>query len=240
LYGATVFTTLRVYDDSLDSRLTHWQAHCDRLQFSLQTFGWSLPDWQRVRQGAETLMKNFPVLRITIFPDGREWIIGRLLPANLTKNQKNGILAIIPEEKYARNLPYHKTGNYLSTWLARSNAEKLNAQEAILIDAVGNWLETSTGNLWGWLDGMWWTPSESVGILPGIVREHLLNWLKSHQKVSEEPWTVDLVKRFKAIAYTNSVVEVVPIHTVVQPTGRLIYNSQHVCLQQLREFFLAS
>jgi len=240
LYGATVFTTLRVYDNSLDSRLTHWAAHCDRLQFSLQTFGWRQPDWQRVRQGAEIVMENFPVLRITIFPDGREWITGRLLPVNLTENQKNGILAILAEEKYARNLPSHKTGNYLSAWLAKSNAEKLNAQEAILVDAVGSWLETSTGNLWGWLDGVWWTPSENVGILPGVVRKQLLNWLRNDQKVREEPWTVDVVKRFEAIAYTNSVVEVVPIHTVVQPTGRLIYNSHHISLQQLREFFIAS
>ena len=136
-----------MYNNSLDSRLTHWAAHCFRLKFSLETFGWQQPDWQRVRQGAEIVMQNFPVLRITIFPDGREWITGRLLPVHLTENQKNGILAILAEEKYARNLPSHKTGNYLSAWLAKRNAEKLNAQEAILVDAVGSWLETSTGNL---------------------------------------------------------------------------------------------
>ncbi|MDF5712348.1 MAG: aminotransferase class IV [Rhizonema sp. NSF051] len=239
LYGATVFTTLRVYDNSLDSRLTHWQAHCDRLQFSLQTFSWQQPDWQRLRQGAEIVMENFPVLRITIFPDGREWITGRLLPINLTENQKNGILALLPIDRYVRSLPSHKTGNYLSAWLAKSSAQQLNAQEAILVDAAGSWLETSTGNLWGWLDGMWWTPPK-IDILPGVVRKELLNWLLSFQKIREEPWTVDVVKRFEAIAYTNSVVEVVPIHTVVHPTGRLIYNSHHISLQQLRKFFIAS
>jgi 4-amino-4-deoxychorismate lyase len=43
--------------------------------------------------------------------------------------------------------------------LAKANAQKLNTQEAILVDAAGNWLETSTGNLWGWRDGSWWTPA---------------------------------------------------------------------------------
>jgi 4-amino-4-deoxychorismate lyase len=86
LYGATVFTTLRVYDNSLDSRLTYWRSHCDRLKFSLQTFDWRLPDEERLRQGAQVMMAHFPVLRITIFPDGREWITGRLLPKRLERN----------------------------------------------------------------------------------------------------------------------------------------------------------
>jgi 4-amino-4-deoxychorismate lyase len=42
LYGATVFTTLRVYHQSLDSPLTNWKSHCDRLISSLQTLGWQL------------------------------------------------------------------------------------------------------------------------------------------------------------------------------------------------------
>ena len=55
----------------------------------------------------------------------------------------------------------------------------MGAKEAILVDESGNWLETSTGNLWGWHDGIWYTPHLDNRILPGIVRSHLLNWLKS-------------------------------------------------------------
>ncbi|HBS72510.1 MAG TPA: 4-amino-4-deoxychorismate lyase, partial [Cyanobacteria bacterium UBA11153] len=76
IYGATVFTTLRIYHQSLNHPLTNWDAHCARLLNSLQTFEWELPDWNRIRQGAEELLLHFPVLRIVIFPDGREWITG--------------------------------------------------------------------------------------------------------------------------------------------------------------------
>ncbi|MEW6498638.1 MAG: 4-amino-4-deoxychorismate lyase, partial [Cyanobacteriota bacterium] len=93
LYGATVFTTLRVYQQSLNHPLTHWQRHCSRLLSSLQTFGWQLPDWQRLREGAEVLSTSYPVLRITIFPDGREWITGRFLPPDLGQRQQQGITA---------------------------------------------------------------------------------------------------------------------------------------------------
>ncbi|NWF62663.1 MAG: aminotransferase class IV [Fischerella sp.] len=239
LYGATVFTTLRVYGNSLDHRLTNWQAHCDRLKFSLKTFGWLLPDEVRLRQGAELIMAHFPVLRITVFPDGREWIVGRFLPKDLMDKQNNGIVSSLSSLAYSRSLPTHKTGNYLSAWLARNRAQKLDAQEAILVDALGNWLETSTGNLWGWRDGCWWTPPVSAGILPGVMRDQLIDWLQNQQQVKEEPWTPELVKEFDAIAYCNSVVEIVPIHTVIQPTGSLQYNPKHPCFQQLRGFLLA-
>lgn len=240
LYGATVFTTLRVYDNSLDSRLTHWKAHCNRLKSSLQTFGWRLPHEQQLRQGAEIMMTHFPVLRITVFPDGREWITGRLLPKNLTEKQDNGIIAALSRFDYSRSLPGHKTGNYLSAWLARSSVQQLDAQEAILVDGAGNWLETSTGNLWGWKDGTWWTPPLKMGILPGVVRGELRDWLrKEQQAVREEPWTPELVRGFEAIAYSNSVVETVPIHTVILPLGKLEYNPTHPCFQELRMFFIA-
>jgi 4-amino-4-deoxychorismate lyase len=238
LYGATVFTTLRVYENSLDCSLTNWRAHCDRLKFTLDTFHWQTPDWNRVRQGAEIISTRFPVLRITIFSDGREWITGRTLPQDLTDKQNNGITCIVANAELYRSLPNHKTGNYLVPWLAKFHAQQLDAQEAILIDAGGNWLETSTGNLWGWGDGYWWTPPLTNSILPGIMRMQIMNWLINQQQpVKEEPWTVELVKSLEAIAYTNSVVEVIPIHTVKQPSGSLQYNPNHPCFQQLKELF---
>lgn len=113
LYGATIFTTLRVYD-SLEHPLTHWQAHCDRLRQSLQAFGWSQPNWQRLHQGAE-MLSHYPVLRITLFADGREWVTGRFLPEDVETRQQQGITARLAEAQFCRSLPEHKTGNYLGT-----------------------------------------------------------------------------------------------------------------------------
>lgn len=186
------------------------------------------------------MMTHFPVLRIAVFPDGREWITGRLLPKNLTQNQKNGSIATLAEPEFARSLPSHKTGNYLSAWLAKASAQKLDAQEVILLDTAGNWLETSTGNLWGWRDGCWWTPPLTAGILPGVVRGQLVDWLlKKQEVVREEPWTPELVKGFEAIAYSNSVVEMIPLRTVIWHSGKLEYNPHHPCFQELRIFFVA-
>jgi len=240
LYGATVFTTLRIYARSLDRPLTNWQGHYKRLLSTIRTFGWQEPDWQRVRQGAE-LLKDFSVLRITIFPDGREWITGRNLPQDLTKKQKYGVSAsLISGQEFQRFLPTHKTGNYLGAWLARTTAQQMTASEAILADTKGNWMETSTGNLWGWQDGCWWTPPLEAEILPGVMRSQLIDWLNSqNQLVIEKPWTPEIVKRMEAIAYSNSIVELIPIHTVLckQETIQMNYDPHHPAFEQLRKLF---
>lgn len=216
LYGATVFTTLRVYEQNLDHDLTQWQDHCQRLQHSLQAFSWQEPDWTRLRVGAEHLSPYFSVLRVTIFPDGREWITGRELPPDLGQKQELGITAwLATDRQYRRSFPTHKTGNYLSSWLALQTAKAKGAQEAILVDTAGNWLETSTGNLWGWKDGSWWTPPVQEA-LPGIARSRLISILQAlNCPVQETVWTPEWVQELEAIGYSNCVVQVIPIHTVI-------------------------
>ncbi len=237
LYGATVFTTMRVYDRSLNHPLTNWQAHCDRLNNSIKAFNWQQPDWQRLKQGAEILLSHFPVLRLVVFADGREWITGRNLPADLIERQQQGISAWVADDSlFRRGLATYKTGNYLGAYLALQKAHRLGAKEAILIDSNGNWLETSTGNLWGWIDGCWYTPSLEVGILPGIVRASLLNWLKSQNiLVKENIWTPELVRDLKAIFYSNCVVEIVTIKTIISKSNSLHFDS--LIVNQLQSYF---
>jgi 4-amino-4-deoxychorismate lyase len=234
LYGATIFTTLRVYSQSLEHPLTHWQSHCDRLSKSLTVLGWSLPNWDRLYQGAQILAQNYPVLRLTIFPDGRELILPRQLPENLSTLQKQGIHGkVVQGAIYQRYLPEHKTGNYLAPWLA-----KKQASEAILTDSVGNWLETSTGNLWSYQQGCWYIPP-IVGNLPGIGQQYLRNWLiKQDIPVKERQWSPDWVLNSEAIAYSNSVVEIIPFHTIDTPTGVLNLNPNLPALTQLRCYFV--
>ncbi|MGB3199892.1 MAG: aminotransferase class IV [Nodosilinea sp.] len=244
LYGATVFTTLRVYGSSLDHPLTDWAAHQNRLIQALGDFAWIFPNWSRVRQGLERLIEDYPVLRVTCLPDGRELVTGRSLPPDLATIQTEGIVVWIAQgDRYQRSLPNYKTGNYLGAWLALQVAQQQGAREAILVDARGQWLETSTGNLWGWANGQWHTPGLGAGLLSGIARLHILNHLKQQgQRVNQSPWPPGIVQRFEALAYSNSVVQAVPIHTVLGHTvsgdrSRLELNPQHPALEALRAAF---
>lgn len=236
LYGATVFTTLRIYGQTLDHPLTAWTHHCHRLNRSLDVFGWAKPNWSQVRQGAETLKSQFPVLRLTLFSDGREWITGRALPSQLGQWQAQGLAVwVAPFPNYQRWSPEHKTGNYLGAWLAREQAQHHQAQEAILTNAQGHWLETSTGNLWAWGQNRWWTPPLG-DILPSIVREQLGQWLRSGpDPVEEAPWSPERVHQFEAIAHCNSVVQALPIIQIVNTSHR--YPANHPALEALERFF---
>lgn len=233
-FGASVFTTLRVYGDDLEHPMTHWQAHCDRLIRSIQSFEWKMPSWVSVREGCEQLKVRYPVLRITIFPDGREWITGRSLPPNLRQKTEKGIVGWLAPATYARSLPTHKTGNYLACWLARSQAQKQGAQEAVLRNSQGDWLETATGNLWGWDGEQWWTPDDDRclrGIMSGYLRKHLI---EAGQSVSLQSWGQDRPLTFEAIAYSNCVVGLIPIHTIIHEDTRLEYNPKHERIKALQ------
>ncbi len=234
-FGATVFTTLRVYGENLHYPLTQWQGHCDRLTRSIQQFGWTSPHWPSVYQGCQQLKSRYPILRITLFPDGREWITGRALPPQLTAQQQTGVTCWVAPPDYARSLPAHKTGNYLACWLAQQQAQRHGARDAILTSAQGDWLETTTGNLWGWAKGQWWTPIGNQ-CLPGLMRTQLIQVLAAAgQSVSCQLWTPEQVMGFEAIAYSNCAVQLLPIHTILNGATTLEYNSQHASIKALQE-----
>ena len=226
IYGATHFTTLRIYNQTLTDPRTHWPHHLQRLRQTLPHF--IEPNWSQLIEGAIYLSKHYEILRLTLFPDGRHLITGRSLPLDLHDRQTHGISALLLSPDQTRSLPHLKTGNYLTPWLALQDARLQNCAEAIFTDRNGNWLETTTGNLWGYAKGIWHTPplynsENSTTILPGIQRSALIAILQSHNIAIQETlfqeiqWSPDRIAQFECIAYSNSVVELIPIHTIISP-----------------------
>ncbi|HAC62680.1 MAG TPA: 4-amino-4-deoxychorismate lyase [Cyanothece sp. UBA12306] len=278
IYGATLFTTLRVYQQSLDHPLTQWKSHCQRLESSLKAFDWNLPDWQQLYQEAAFLANHYPVLRLVIFPDGKEWITGRFLPPDLAQSQQKGIKGWVAVKEvksqklevrsdfsknnlrvdsktvepikwdfsdnyfdnylFKRSLANHKTGNYLGAFLALQRAKQLGFREAILVDNKGNWLETSTGNLWGYKKGIWYTPNVGEDILAGIGREQILSWLNYQQiPVKQSIWNPELIETLEVIAYSNSVVEIIPFSAIKIGDKQLKFNPLNPNLKQLKDYY---
>jgi 4-amino-4-deoxychorismate lyase len=52
------------------------------------------------------------------------------------------------------------------------------------------------------------------------------------------PWTNDLVQQFETLAYSNAVVQLIPIHTVITEASRLEYNSADNALATLKGAFV--
>ena len=239
LYGATIFTTLRLYQQNLNHPLTHWQAHCRRLASTVKVFGWNEPDWSDMERGARFLGQHYPVLRLTIFPDSLSLITGRDLPKDLEEIQSNGVKGWVAEDPvFVRSLAQYKTGNYLGPWLAKQKAHLQGQREAILLNKQGHWLESATGNLWGYSDGIFYTPQLSQDILPGIARGYLVNSMERQNiRYQEVIWDFDLLSSLETIAYSNSVVEVVPFYKIEMEEQTLTFDPEHHSYGILRQFY---
>ncbi|MGF2509359.1 aminotransferase class IV, partial [Ralstonia pseudosolanacearum] len=110
--------------------------------------------------------------------------------------------------------PHHKTSlraAYDAAWQA---AEREGAFDAVFFNADGTLAEGGRSTVLVKLEGRWWTPPLSAGVLPGVMRAVLLEdarpWLGAplHERVLTR---ADVV-RAEAIAICNALRGVVPAH----------------------------
>ena len=69
----------------------------------------------------------------------------------------------------------HKTLNYLPFLLARDEAARANADEALLLNELGSVAECSSANIFCVHSGEIITPDTASGILPGVVRDVVIS-----------------------------------------------------------------
>ena len=78
--------------------------------------------------------------------------------------------------------PAIKSLNYLANILARAEATRVGAQEAILLNNEGHVSECSGDNIFFVKEGRIYTPSRSTGILEGVTRQVVLELCKDKLK----------------------------------------------------------
>ncbi|WP_425219783.1 chorismate-binding protein [Ralstonia solanacearum] len=124
-------------------------------------------------------------------------------------------LHIAPQAREAvHSLPHHKTSlraAYDAAWQA---AEREGAFDAVFFNADGTLAEGGRSTVLVKLEGRWWTPPLSAGVLPGVMRGVLLDdarpWLGA--PLHERVLTRAEVARAEAIAVCNALRGVVPAH----------------------------
>jgi branched-chain amino acid aminotransferase len=128
---------------------------------------------------------------------------------------ENGIkVALVSIKRNPRDSlnPNIKTGNYLNNVLAKMEAEKLGAQDAIMANPWGYLTEGTTSNLFFVCDNRIQTPSLDCGILSGITREIIIQLAKENGLLIEEgKWPgVELLKA-NEIFLTGTLKKVMPV-----------------------------
>ncbi len=117
--------------------------------------------------------------------------------------------------------PNIKTGNYLNNVLAKMEAEKLGAQDAIMVNPWGYLTEGTTSNLFFVCEGHILTPSMECGILSGITREIIIQLAKENGfHIEEGKWPGAELLKADEIFLTGTIKKVMPVsHLDGRPVG---------------------
>jgi branched-chain amino acid aminotransferase len=232
LYGDGVYETLKVYDGVVFML----EEHLGRLRRSASMIGLDLPgDADFIKLAVyETLTANAlknAYVRITV--SRGQGPIG-LDPALCTEPTfvviaedfkeypralyKSGVRLVIPQTR--RNLrealnPQIKSLNFLNNILAKIEAKKAEAYDALMLNASGHLAEGTTSNAFFVLDGVLCTPSVECGILDGITRGIALELAaREGMTVREGFFTKEDIYRAGEVFITSTMLEVMPVSSV--------------------------
>lgn len=108
--------------------------------------------------------------------------------------------------------PATKSGNYLNNVLGLAEAKASGATDCIMLNQDGSVTEASTSNLFARIDGIWCTPPLTAGILAGITRSMLLDFLpKSGEQVEERHLTSDDLTSAEEIFLSSTLRDIGPV-----------------------------
>lgn len=137
------------------------------------------------------------------------------VPRIPAENYEKGIaVALVSIKRNARDSlnPAVKTGNYLNNVLARVEARKLGAEDAIMVNPWGQLTEGTTSNLFFVREGRLLTPKKECGILSGITREKIIQLAHENGVPFEDGnWPGEELLKADEIFLTGTVKKVMPV-----------------------------
>lgn len=229
LYGDGIYETIRVYEGvpfMLDK-------HIDRLYRSASLIGLRMPkDTEGIKASLkETIESNSLLeasLRITVSrgigPLGLDPALCKaptfvMIPVQFNKYPPSfyseGVGLIIPRTR--RNLktaldPSIKSLNFLNNIMAKAEAVKAGAYEALMLNHEGNLAECTVSNVFFISNGILLTPSVECGILEGITRDLTIMLARREGiEVKEGSFANDKIYSADEVFITNTTMEVMPV-----------------------------
>jgi len=232
LYGDGIFEGLRVYG----GRLFRLELHLARLEAGARAIGLALPG------GVEGLRR---IVLDTAHAFGASEAYGRLvvtrgegpLGVDPTTCPTPRVICIMdqirlyPAEILARGLdlvtvsgrrppadvldPRVKSLNYLNSALAKLEARRRGADEALILNLAGQVAEASAANVFVVRDGALWTPPASDGALEGITRRSILE-LAARLRIPAGERTLGRMDLFAAaeVFLTGTGARIVPVRSL--------------------------
>ena len=226
LFGDTLFETMK----AKDGRILFLQQHLDRLSTSAQRLDFPLDlDSISAALHASVQQADTPVSRIRLTvsrgpftglafpsPDASHFLI-EVAPYTEPGDaeRKDGIDVVITPNRRVNplsHLPQMKRGNYADCLYAANFAREQGVREALFVDENDRLLEGATSNIFLARDDRLITPALGNLVLPGIVREQVLEIARAWGLVTEER-DVQINEIYSAdeLFICNSLIDILPV-----------------------------
>lgn len=131
------------------------------------------------------------------------------------ENYENGInIALVSVKRNPKEAlnPSIKTGNYLNNVLAKIEANRLGAQDALMLNPFGYLTECTTSNIFLVQGGRLLTPSTDCGILVGITREITIQLARENGILVEEgQWPAEMLEKTDELFLTGTLKRIMPV-----------------------------
>ncbi|MCL5022108.1 MAG: branched-chain-amino-acid transaminase [Nitrospirae bacterium] len=232
LYGDGVYETMRTYEGAIFML----DEHLVRLYRSASMIGLGMPlDQDRVKSalydtlGANSLRNAYVRLTVSrgsgavgLDPDlcraPTLVIIAEEMKDYPKAMYEKGIKLIIAvTRRNSREAidPRIKSLNFLNNILAKIEAKKAGADEAVMLNGSGYVAEGTVSNIFFFRDGVLCTPSVACGILDGITRDTVLDLaVREGLTVEEGEFSRDDLYGASEVFLTNTTMEVMPVSQV--------------------------
>lgn len=227
-FGLGCFETIAV-EEGIPMLL---EAHLARLERAMDFLGISQPMdeiRQEVQKGLAAVGSGRRVLKLTV---SQKNILVNLRDNHYTREDYlRGMTACISPVCRNETSPftYHKTLNYGDCILEKRRAAKAGIGEPIFCNTRGEIAEGAVSNVFFVRDGELYTPPVSCGMLPGIVRQ----WVMDHVPVREQVIVPEEAGSFQEMFLTNSLMGVMPVAVL----GETAFPENTVSLRLARKFF---
>lgn len=253
LFGAGLFETLRAYD----GQLPFLDRHLKRLEYGAVFLGIPLPHLRQLKDDLLRLLiaNNLKEARLKLIlttqsPTFRPSAIHDDEPLQLVMvcepftalsrdlYQQGVDLKVIHSVRNDQPLIANlKSLSWITKIIARKEIEEEGCYDGILLDAHGHITETTTANLFWIKDGCVHTASTTLGVLPGVTREIVME-ICEDQGIPIKETMIKEAELLQAdeVFLTGSSIEVLAVSEIV---GHKIGKGPGTLTQKIHSYYLA-
>ena len=188
------------------------RRHLNRLQKAADFLGFSsLKDRGVTEEAVYQYLteENVTEGALKIMLSGENCIMTKRGNPYTEKAYQKGFVADISKVRRNETSPlvYHKTMNYGDCILEKRAAAKAGMNERIFLNTEGQICEGTVSNIFFVQNGHMFTPALSCGLLPGIMREYLLE----HYNIEETEICPEQLEDYEECFVTNSLMGIMPV-----------------------------